>query len=240
MNANVKAVALILMGLFLYSRFFNGNLFYYISERFVWLTILASVAFIIVGLSYRIGSRHQHDHEGHSHDQFSWGGLALVALPIVLGLLVPPRPLGAAALTNRDVSVESLTSAAAPESNNVLARPKGERNILDWVIDFRQAGDPAAFTGEEARVIGFAYRDERFAADQFMVARFVVSCCAADAAPLGLIVQWPDSQTLTDDQWVEVAGHIEPGRFAGEAMPILIADSITPTDIPERPYLYPY
>jgi uncharacterized repeat protein (TIGR03943 family) len=143
-------------------------------------------------------------------------------------------------LTNRDVSVESLTSAAGPESNKVLSRPKGERNILDWVIDFRQAGDPAAFTGEEARVIGFAYRDERFAADQFMVARFVISCCAADAAPLGLIVQWPDSQTLTDDQWVEVAGHIEPGRFAGEAMPVLIADSITPTDIPERPYLYPY
>ncbi|HEX9921814.1 MAG TPA: DUF1980 domain-containing protein, partial [Anaerolineae bacterium] len=137
MNANVKAVALILMSLFLYSRFFNGNLFYYISERFVWLTILASVAFIVVGISYRIGSRHQPDHEGHSHDQLSWGGLALVALPIILGLLVPPRPLGAAALTNRDVSVESLTSAAGPESNKVLSRPKGERNILDWVIDFR-------------------------------------------------------------------------------------------------------
>src|SRR5688572_30142203 len=109
-----KALVLVLMGLFLYSRFLGGTLLFYINDRFVWLTILASVGFILVGISYRYRSEESHeghDHGDHSHGQLSWGGLALIILPILLGLLVPPKPLGAAAMVNRDVSAKSLTSA---------------------------------------------------------------------------------------------------------------------------------
>jgi putative membrane protein len=238
-----KALALVLMGLFLYSRFLGGTLLFYINERFVWLTILASAGFILVGVSYRYRSAENpetHEHGDHSHGQLSWGGLALVILPVLLGLLVPPKPLGAAAMVNRDVSAKSLTSAAAPQGGAVLAKPKAEKNILDWLIEFRSTSNPAAFEGQEARLIGFVYRDDRFAADTFMVSRFVLSCCAADAAPLGLMVRWPESSTLAADQWVEVTGHFKPGEFEGEPMPILMAEKLTPTTVPDQPYLYPY
>jgi uncharacterized repeat protein (TIGR03943 family) len=238
MKTRLKALALIGMGLFLCSRFINGALFYYINERFLWLILFASLGFILVGMSYRYRPQHahHHEHDGHEHYQFSWFGLFLVLLPVALGLLMPPKPLGAAAMVNRDISIDSLTSA----SNTIIAKPKGNRNVLDWLIDFRTAKDPAAFAGEEAKVIGFVYRDDRFAPEEFMVARFVLSCCAADASPLGLVVRWPEGASLADDSWVEVEGHFEPGRFAGEEMPILIAESVTPTEIPERPYLYPF
>jgi uncharacterized repeat protein (TIGR03943 family) len=242
MTPSLKALALVAMGLFLYSRFFGGTLLFYINERFVWLTLLASLGFILVGISYRYrtGPAHDHDHADHHHARISWGGATLVLLPIVLGLLVPPKPLGAAAMVNRDVSIKSLTSAAAPNSNQVLAKPKAEKNILDWLIEFRSTSDLSAFNGQQAKVVGFVYRDERFGRDQFMVSRFVLSCCAADAAPLGLLVQAPESGSFADDQWVEVTGAFEAGQFAGEAMPILLAETIKPTDIPEQPYLYPY
>lgn len=233
-----KALILVVMGLFLYSRFLGGTLLFYINERFVWLTILASLAFILVGISYRYRSENSHDH--HAHGQLSWGGLALIILPVVLGLLIPPKPLGAAAMVNRDVSAKSLTSATAPQNGEVLAKPKGEKNILDWLIEFRTTSDPAAFSGQEARVVGFVYRDDRFNGEIFMVSRFVLSCCAADAAPLGLLVRWPESAALADDQWVEVTGHFEPGQFDGEPMPVLVAEKVTSTTVPEQPYLYPY
>jgi uncharacterized repeat protein (TIGR03943 family) len=73
-----------------------------------------------------------------------------------------------------------------------------------------------------------------------MVSRFVISCCAADAAPLGLVTQWPDTGSLPNDTWVEVKGRFQMGEFDGEPMPVLIAETITPTDVPEPPYLYPY
>jgi uncharacterized repeat protein (TIGR03943 family) len=240
MKPSIKALTMIGMGLFLYSRFFNGKLLLYINERFVWLTLLAAVGFIAVGASYRYYAIADHNHDGHQHSHLSWGGWLLVILPIVLGLLVPPRPLGAAAMSSREVSVKSLTSAAAPGQKSVLAKPKSDKNILDWLIEFRSANDPAAFSGEEVRLIGFVYRDERFETDQFMVCRFVISCCAADAAPLGLIVRWPETDSLAEDQWVEVKGYLEPGRFEDEEMPIIFAESVTSADIPDQPYLYPY
>jgi putative membrane protein len=244
MKTSFKALALIGLGLFLYSRIYNGTLFYYISERFAWLTLLAAIGFIIVGASYRYRAAqadpHEHDHAGHQHGNLSWGGLLLVALPVILGLVVPPKPLGAAAMSNREISVGSVSSATAPKTSQLISRPASEKNVLDWLIDFRLSQDPAAFASQEAKVIGFVYRDERFGGNQFMVSRFVVSCCAADAAPLGLVVHWPKTTALTSDQWVEVSGRFQAGEFDGEPMPILIADNVAPTEIPDQPYLYPY
>lgn len=253
MKSSFKALVLIALGLFLYSRIYNGTLLYYISERFAWLTLFAAIGFIIVGAScrYRAAQTHQHehdgddehhhhDHAGHQHGNFGWGALLLVALPVILGLLIPPKPLGAAAMSNREISVGSVNSATAPKTTQIISRPTTEKNVLDWLIDFRLAQDPAAFADQEAKVIGFVYRDERFGMDQFMVSRFVLSCCAADAAPLGLVVKWPETSRLSSDQWVEVSGRLQPGEFDGEPMPILIAEKVTSTDVPDQPYLYPY
>lgn len=234
----LKAFLLLAMGLFLYSRFLGGTLQFYINERFVWLTILAAIGFIIVGLSYRY--RPQCEHHGHTHGDLSWTGMLFVLAPIILGLLVPARPLGANAMSNRDVSIDSLTSVSAPNIETVLQKPKGERNILDWLTDFWAAQDPSAFTGQEAEVVGFVYRDDRFAEDSFMVSRFIVSCCAADAAPLGLVVRSEDASAFPDDQWVRVKGIFEVGQLDGREMPILAANILAPTDIPNQPYLYPY
>lgn len=246
MKATIKALALMSLGLFLYSRFWNGNLFFYIHERFVWLIIFAAIGLVIIGGSYSYRANrqksesHDHDHDGHRHSAFSWSSIILLMLPVVLGLAVPPKPLGASAMVNRDVSMESLTSASAPDSSEVVSKPKGDRNVLDWLIDFRSVQDVTVFEDEAVNVVGFVYRDDRFSEQQFMVSRFVVSCCAADAAPIGLVVQWPNSAELPDDEWVTVKGPLRVETFAGEEMPIVIAESVTPTDIPERPYLYPF
>ncbi len=250
MKATIKALALMALGLFLYSRFWNGKLFFYIHERFVWLIIFAAIGLIVIGGSYSYRAAqpqtddhdhdHDHHHDGHKHSHFSWGSIALLMLPVALGLFVPPKPLGASAMVNRDVSVESLTSASSPDSNEVISKPKDEKNILDWLIDFRTAQDQSRFEEEQVKVVGFVYRDERFNEEQFMVSRFVVSCCAADAAPIGLVVQWPTGADLIADQWVEVEGTLTIQPFAGEETPLVIAESVTPTDVPERPYLYPF
>jgi putative membrane protein len=60
----------------------------------------------------------------------------------------------------------------------------------------------------------------------------------ADANPVGLIVRWPEAETLADDQWVEVTGRFEAGSFDGEPTPILVIETLTPTDPPAQPYLY--
>jgi putative membrane protein len=243
MDRLLKTAILLLMGAFLFMHVYNGTVLYYINERFVLLTWLAVGGFLLVGASYYLISdqqSHAHAHN-HAHDNLTAIGLLVVMSPLLFGWLIPPRPLGAAAMENREVNLDSmgsLASVAPPHPGDALGLGSADKNILDWLSEFQRSTDPAALDGEEASVIGFVYRDERFGPDTFMVARFTVSCCVADAAPIGLIVHWPDAAELPTDQWVEVRGHFAAGDFNGVQLPILMADEIIPTEPPAQPYLY--
>jgi uncharacterized repeat protein (TIGR03943 family) len=256
-----KIMIFISLGLFLAGRVFGGTLSYYIHPRFNGLVAATAIGLILVGIIYAVQQRwhwlgpagnpdhdhggdnhdHHHDdhtHHGHSHE-LGWIGLSILLIPVVLGVAVEPRPLGAPALSNREVTAGRLTSAQAPGGSRLsFISADGERNILDWLYLFQTSENPADFDGQQARVVGFVYRDERFLDSQFMISRFIVSCCVADAFPVGLIVAWPETVDLADDEWVEVTGRFEERDFDGFKIPVLVADSVTPTVPPPQPYLY--
>lgn len=233
----LKTAIFLAIGVFLYTRISSGVITFYINERFVTLTLLAAVGVMVVGASYWLRPSHDHAHD-HNHDHnLTWVGLFIVALPLILGWLVPPRPLGAGAIGNREIGLGTLSSVAAPTGNENMGLVAGEKNIMDWLNDF-QHQDVSAFVGQEAHVIGFVYRDDRFTANTFMIGRFVLSCCVADAAPVGLVVQTADAIQLDGDQWVDVTGHFIVDTFDGIEMPILVADTLTETEPPAQPYLY--
>lgn len=241
MERLLKTTFFLTTGLFLYTRISNGSIRFYINERFVTLTLLAAVSLVIIGASYWLRPFAPHDHTEHDHEHdhahLSWLGLLIVALPLVLGWFVPPQPLGADAISNREIDIGALSSVAVPGGNTGMGLVAGEKNILDWLSGF-QHEDVNSFVGQEAHVIGFVYRDERFSEDEFMIGRFVLSCCVADAAPVGLVVQTADAAQYATDQWLDVRGHFVVGSFAGVSMPILVADTIASTETPQQPYLY--
>jgi len=237
-----KGLILIGLALFLTNLIVSGRLLFYINPRFAWLTWVAAILLALIAYAFQHATRDEPQHDGHQHDEHQhagenlWIGLALVALPLLLGILVPPKPLGAQAVSVREVNTDGL---GLEGNEKTLTTDTAQRNILDWLRAFNAADDPAAFSGQTARVVGFVFRDESYAADQFMVSRFVLSCCVADATVLGLIVAWPDSAGLPTDTWVEVEGTFQPGRFDGRTTPILVADRVAHTSAPDQPYLYP-
>lgn len=243
----LKGLILVGLALFLTNKILNGTLLFYINRRFAWLTWVATILLALIAFAYqrtaRSGRRQDHEHgdrnDADDHQgggERAWIALVLVALPLILGLMVPPRPLGAQAVGGREVNTDGMGLGS---NEAVLAQAAAERNILDWLRAFNAADDPAAYSGQEGRVIGFVFRDDSFSDDQFMVSRFVVSCCVADATAVGLVVSWPGSLELPLDSWVEVHGAFQQGQFKGEPRPILFADSVTPTPPPNQPYLYP-
>ncbi|MEJ2150411.1 MAG: TIGR03943 family protein [Chloroflexota bacterium] len=249
----LKALVLILLAIFFAEKLVSGRLYYYIGPRFGWLSVVAVGLFIILAGGYNPPKRaegehepaehpdHTDDHEHHDHDHGKptlWP-IGVVALPLILGVLVPARPLGASAVSvsNRGVSTDFVASAESSEST--LSVVASERNVLDWVQAFAANPDPASLAGQQADVVGFVYRDIRFANDQFMVARFTITCCVADASAIGLLVQADDASQFASDSWVRVAGTFGEGQLDGEALPVLLADQITPVQPPEQPYLYP-
>lgn len=248
----IKTVLLVALGVFLYTRLANGTLTYYINERFVLFTVIGIIGLVVLGLSYRWQTPEQDDgdvHDAHDHDHahshaLSWRGVGIVALPIVLGLAITPQPLGTAALANRDVTL-SMNESALPLSLRNREKSATDKNIMDWWQEFRSSSQGGQeLIGQEVRVSGFVFHDERFGAHYFLVTRFVVSCCVADASVLGLLVQLPPAmaeanELITDDTWVEVHGHFVAEPVEGWHMPLVQATQIQPIAVPDQPYLYP-
>ncbi|MBX3000781.1 MAG: TIGR03943 family protein [Caldilineaceae bacterium] len=243
----IKALLLIGLGFFLYSKIANGTLYFYISERYSWLTMIAFIGLIIVGLSYRRGpdaqdhNHHDHAHHDHHHDHnhgLTWSGAFLVALPILLGILVPPQPLGASALATREINIGGADSVMPSVVRRSEQKAAIDRNILDWVTAFRMSRSSGErFDGVEANLVGFVYREANQAEGTFWLARFIVGCCVADASPAAVLVRSSLHGDFEDGDWVRVDGrfHTEVGAQA----PVLMAETVDLIPAPNQPYLYP-
>jgi putative membrane protein len=250
----LQALTLTGLGVFLLEKIWSGTLYWYISDRFLVLTLLAAIGFLILAqtilpkrkpaMATAGGSEtaHVHTHDEHGHDHHHEGnvspwGLMIVALPVVLGLLVPAKPLGASAIANKGVNV-SAPIVASGQSVRLDIAPQ-ERNILDWIRVYTAATDPSALEGQPADVIGFVYQDSRLPDQQFLVGRFTISCCVADALAIGMAVDWPEASALPANSWVRVKGPVKATTIDGQRMPLIVAESIETVPEPSQPYLYP-
>lgn len=241
-QAWTKTAVLLGMSAYFVYTIVSGNLTNYINIAFAWLSYLAAALFLLLGLmsAYRLLRGHTHtqghDHEqDHAHGEISWTTLAIVAIPLLLGTLIPSNALPPEAAQG-NISMKSVSSVSAATA---FRKPPLERNVLDWLREFNLNPSAAAYDGEPADVVGFVYREPGFEGNVFMVARYTISCCVADASAIGLPVAFEGDAAALDGQWVRVQGTFAAGTFRGERLPILQAASVEQIDEPERPYLYP-
>ena len=263
LNTLLKVGVLAASGLMFYSKITDGTLAFYINQRFAWLSLVAALLFLVLALTvaYKLIERNRAAPEvvfgedgtvmplssasmnntSTTHGKTSAVGMLIVAIPAVLGLVMPARPLTASAIESRGIGFTAPNRPGSPASNvTQLERPATTtRNILDWLRTFSISEDLSKFNNQSADVIGFVYKDPRTKENQFWVSRFTVSCCVADAAAIGLLVQSDKVAALKADSWVRVTGKLQLGEFNGEKMPTLIADKIESTPQPNQPYLYP-
>ena len=236
---SAKTVLLFGLALYFVYNILSGNLTNYINERFAWLSYVAVALFLLLGAGsaldlLRQRGHHHHEHDDHIHAALSWPLLLIVAVPLLLGTLIPSRPLGSAAVDgNISLSAASVTGATT------FTTDPAKWNVLDWLRAFNQTDDINSFNGKEANVVGFVYKEPTFPAGKLMVARFTVSCCVADAAAIGLPVEWAGAADLPADTWVQVTGTFQVGTFRDDTVPILQASSVEVVTQPAHPYLYP-
>src|SRR5215212_11894700 len=119
-SALLKALLLAALGAYLISLAISGKLINYVSPQTAWLTWAAVAMFLLLALVQaaagfaawpRAAAEQEHDHHthdhhahethdahaGHAHGTLAWPALVIIALPLLIGGLVPSRPLGAAA-----------------------------------------------------------------------------------------------------------------------------------------------
>ena len=239
----VKAVILLGLSMYFVYNLISGNVTNYINIRFVWLSYVAGAMFLAYGLyllytliQARRGQpvHHDHDHD-HDHEHASWGVLAIVAIPVLIGFFSTSAPLDYNAV-NGGVS---LNAVGGEGGMTISSDDPMEWHVLDWLRAFDQSEDMAEFAGSDANLIGFIYREPDFDESTAMITRFTVNCCVADATAIGVPVRGDTVRDLEQGVWVRVNGEFALDNFRGADVPILNPATITRIEAPEQPYIYP-
>jgi len=106
--------------------------------------------------------------------------------------------------------------------------------IADWVGLFQIDPEPESYSGKSVNVIGFVQPQKD---GTFAVIRYVISCCIADATPIGIPVD-KKLGDLKPDDWIQVKGIFVVKTIDGSRQVVIKPDSIEKVTQPVEPYLY--
>ncbi len=161
----------------------------------------------------------------------------ILLIPFVLGFFVSAKPLETSSIQTKGIT----TSAAPLSSGNLVAIEKEaeKMDILDWLQAVSSLDEPTLLNGKAIDVSGFVYRTPELDSDQFMLSRFVMTCCAADAFAIGIIVEWPNAMNIDDNAWVEIEGEIVIDDSGDSWIITINASSVELISQPLQPYIFP-
>ncbi|WP_441646398.1 TIGR03943 family putative permease subunit [Cryobacterium sp. W22_MBD10_FK3] len=222
----------------------TGQLGLYIHPRyFIFTTVMAvlGLVFVVSSFVYRTPSSGEPVSARRRAVALSGSALLLVIAAVTV-LALPPATLTSATATQREVNSGGLDGAAAAEDAAALVGTGDyERlSVKEWVSLLAQSDDPALYADKTANVTGFVLPDAADPDNVFYVARFVVTCCAVDAQPIGVPVYQPGWKATYDtDDWVQVTGTFvsNPSARSADALAVL-PTTVEPVDQPSDPYVY--
>lgn len=113
-----------------------------------------------------------------------------------------------------------------------------DNNFIRWLEELYT--NTKKYEGLEVEITGFVFKDKQFKNDEFVAARSIMVCCAADLQVAGLMCRYQDTNNLNKDSWVKVKGKIKKDTVNGEIQPFVVVDSIENTTKPANEYVYPF
>ena len=159
------------------------------------------------------------------------------------------------------VGSNPLGSYAAGRQNSQRVLPPGEFDLAQYLnansfggqapalrnIDYVRAaqdGEQRQLLAEQpVTLTGFVVAEPDGGGDSFLLTRFMIGCCAADALAVQVEVPVEPGELPDEESWVHVEGTLDLERSPapGESIdpPVLEASSIRAAEEPDEIYEYP-
>ncbi|KAB8334953.1 TIGR03943 family protein [Scytonema tolypothrichoides VB-61278] len=177
---------------------------------------------------------------------------ALVLTAAILGLIITPQVFASQTALQRGVTDLMGATRAKPQTTPDqlqgkrpqpqpfrASSPLEERTLVGWVRTLNVYPEPDAYTGQKVKVQGFVIHPPDLGKEHLLLARFVITCCAADAYPVGLPVKLKESRdNYPADTWLEVEGQMVTENLANKRQLTIDATSLKKIPQPKDPYTY--
>lgn len=211
-------------GLFWYL-LLSGRTSLYLSSRTAWV-VPTGAAILTIAFLGRLATARAPGAE-RLRWRTAWG-LGFVVLPAITVMAMPPTALGSFAASRRSSSAGFVT-APAVQPGQAVTLPAVAAGM--WSDDARRALVSRA--GSRVTFEGIVVKREGMPADEFLLTRFIVSCCVADALSVEVRVVGTPPGKFDQDEWVRVTGTFYP---VGHDV-VVDASDVEAIPQPDDPYL---
>ncbi len=161
----------------------------------------------------------------------------ILLLPILFYIPVKTSQLDSASFEKRSLiandqilPLKTAPELTAPDSS--VEQTENDTSLTQLNFNFKK------YEGKEVEVICRTYLSNRLPEKRIMCYRFMISCCAADARTVFILLQPPDNMTFEHDKWIKAKGILGSFPYAGHHIPSLAAETIEYVEEPLFPYAY--
>lgn len=194
----------------------------------VWISLVIALVFIVSLLPGTFsGTLPEQKHP--------WVKAMILVLPLVFIIGAGQSTLGTYALSKRPMaSLPEKEPSALKTSPPVTESGEALTSISTLVREFDR------FSGKSVRLEGLfsgtvVNHDELSA-----VFRYFITCCAADAQPVGVFMNRVADDTIQDNSWVRVEGKVAVQELDGFQIIFMDLEKITPAEQPGKNAAYIY
>lgn len=236
----LTVVAMAAWGALLIKFWISGKLGILIHPNYFALTLSGGFFMVIVAIFQ--GLKLWRQPKGVRMQHFSllspqWLSVILLVSALV-GFIFPLKPFASQTAIKRGLQDATVVTRARPQAFRTESNPEA-RSLLEWVRTLDVYPEPDAYQGQKVSVDGFVVYPENLSNNYLTLARFAITCCAADAYPVGLPVKLKQGrQAYPVDQWFTVKGQMQTETLEGKRQLVIVADSLKPIDEPKNPYSY--
>ncbi len=249
---SLDAITFLTWGALLFKYWLSGEIQLLIHPNYVELVLTTGGILLILGIIklfqiYRDKTKKPEETVVQHITLFpvGWSTFFLLGTAI-LGLLIPPKVLGSDIALQRGIRETLPLTQTEPQAFRVSVQPQ-ERSLIDWIKTINTYPEPDAYEGEKVKVRGFVIQKEKLPDNYFLVAQFVITCCAIDAYPVALPVKLADSQQgYPADTWLEIEGTMISANLVSiitddqshesKRQVVIRAEQVTEIPTPRNPY----
>ena len=157
----------------------------------------------------------------------------MLLVPVVFILTAGDRTLGGFALSKRPLAAPETTGqqAASPKAEDPQ---NSDLSILTLVQEWDRYKDT------RVTLEGVYYEPREKDETMAVVFRYLVTCCAADALPLGVFMKNQGVGEIKDNDWVRVTGVVSQETLDGTAVIFMTPERIEKIPLPSKSAVYLY
>ncbi|MBF0376410.1 MAG: TIGR03943 family protein [Desulfamplus sp.] len=153
--------------------------------------------------------------------------------------------LGVQAFSKKNTASDNLTELSlssgiyqsSDNSQNVVSESGiQEKTLTNIIINVEK------LKGQHILTQGIISKKEELPAGYAVIFRYAVTCCAADAVPVWVLVRSDKTAFPEDGNWVKINGILQIEELQGERLPVIMAEKIIeiPKPKPKDQYIFEY